>query len=290
MEIQPSQEGEKLQNGSVPRSRRKSSNTELSINSSNVSDEESLCSMVLQILVPFLLAGLGTVSAGMLLEVVQTWDVFLEITELLILVPAVLGMKGNLEMTLASRLSTAVNAGKIDLPAERWMVITGNLALKQLQATVLGLLAALMATLLGWMAEGKMPSYHFVILSSTSLFTAFVASLLQGFIMVGVIIGAKRLGLNPDNVATPMAASCGDIITLALLACFSQWVHTLMEQNPFVLFLVDFAIVCLIPVWIIICSKHPDTLILLRTGWEPIITAMVISRMGLTTTQRNWDT
>ena len=39
----------------------------------------------------------------------QTWDVFLEITELLILVPAVLGMKGNLEMTLASRLSTAVS-------------------------------------------------------------------------------------------------------------------------------------------------------------------------------------
>lgn len=32
---------------------------------------ETVCSMVLQILVPFLLAGLGTVSAGMLLEVVQ---------------------------------------------------------------------------------------------------------------------------------------------------------------------------------------------------------------------------
>lgn len=32
---------------------------------------ESMCSMVLQILVPFLLAGLGTVSAGVLLDVVQ---------------------------------------------------------------------------------------------------------------------------------------------------------------------------------------------------------------------------
>lgn len=39
----------------------------------------------------------------------QNWDVFQEVTELLILVPAVLGMKGNLEMTLASRLSTAVS-------------------------------------------------------------------------------------------------------------------------------------------------------------------------------------
>lgn len=36
-----------------------------------VAPAETVCSMVLQILVPFLLAGLGTVSAGMLLEVVQ---------------------------------------------------------------------------------------------------------------------------------------------------------------------------------------------------------------------------
>lgn len=39
----------------------------------------------------------------------QSWDVFQDITEILILVPAVLGMKGNLEMTLASRLSTVVS-------------------------------------------------------------------------------------------------------------------------------------------------------------------------------------
>lgn len=33
--------------------------------------EESICSMVVQILVPFLLAGLGTVSAGILLDIAQ---------------------------------------------------------------------------------------------------------------------------------------------------------------------------------------------------------------------------
>lgn len=50
----------------------------------------------------------------------------------------------------------------------------------QLQATVLGLLASVMATLLGWMAEGKMPLHHVVILCSASVSTAFMASLLQG--------------------------------------------------------------------------------------------------------------
>lgn len=52
--------------------------------------------------------------------------------------------------------------------------------ISQLQATVLGLLASLMATLLGWMAEGKMPLNHMMLLCSTSVSTAFVASLLQG--------------------------------------------------------------------------------------------------------------
>lgn len=41
-------------------------------------------------------------------RVFQHWDVFKVITEVFILVPALVGLKGNLEMTLASRLSTAV--------------------------------------------------------------------------------------------------------------------------------------------------------------------------------------
>lgn len=41
--------------------------------------------------------------------ILQHWDVFKYVTEIFILVPALLGLKGNLEMTLASRLSTAVS-------------------------------------------------------------------------------------------------------------------------------------------------------------------------------------
>lgn len=40
----------------------------------------------------------------------QHWTVFTEVSEVFILVPALLGLKGNLEMTLASRLSTAVRS------------------------------------------------------------------------------------------------------------------------------------------------------------------------------------
>ena len=65
-------------------------------------------SIAVQILFPFLVAGFGMVGAGIVLDIVQHWMVFQEINELFILVPALLGLKGNLEMTLASRLSTLV--------------------------------------------------------------------------------------------------------------------------------------------------------------------------------------
>lgn len=39
----------------------------------------------------------------------QHTDVFVQVSEIFILVPSLLGLKGNLEMTLASRLSTQVS-------------------------------------------------------------------------------------------------------------------------------------------------------------------------------------
>jgi len=57
--------------------------------------------------------------------------VFEQITEIVILVPALLGLKGNLEMTLASRLSTQANLGHMDTPKQQWSMIVGNLTLIQ---------------------------------------------------------------------------------------------------------------------------------------------------------------
>ncbi|KAG8439408.1 hypothetical protein GDO86_005573 [Hymenochirus boettgeri] len=242
--------------------------------------KESSIAMALQILVPFLLAGFGTVSAGMVLDIVQHWEVFKNLTEVFILVPALLGLKGNLEMTLASRLSTAVNVGKMDSPIEKWNLIIGNLALKQVQATVVGFLAAVAAVILGWIPEGKYRLDHSILLCSSSVATAFIASLLQGIIMVGVIVGSKKTGVNPDNVATPIAASFGDLITLAILAWISQGLYSCLGSHSFVSPLVGALFLAMTPIWIVIASKHPATRTVLHSGWEPVITAMIISSIG----------
>jgi hypothetical protein len=81
---------------------------------------------------PSLLMGLaGLLMAGALLDALPTWPVFQKVGVLFALVPNLLGLKGNLEMNLSSRLSTAANVGLLDHPTTRNRLILGNLALLQ---------------------------------------------------------------------------------------------------------------------------------------------------------------
>ena len=82
--------------------------------------------------------------AGTLLGQVQSWPVYRSFPELFILVPALLGLKGNLEMTLASRLSTLANLGRLSESMAASGIAVANLALVQLQGIVVGGLAALL--------------------------------------------------------------------------------------------------------------------------------------------------
>lgn len=71
------------------------------------------------------------------------------VDELIMIIPVVLNLKGNLEMNLSARLSTAANVGELDTPDIRRAIITGNLTLLQVQATVVSFVAACVAFLLG---------------------------------------------------------------------------------------------------------------------------------------------
>ena len=66
-----------------------------------------------------------------MLSTVQHWPVFRSLPELFIMVPALIGLKGNLEMTLASRLSTHANLGHLDTLEQTLEMGVANLALTQ---------------------------------------------------------------------------------------------------------------------------------------------------------------
>ena len=49
-------------------------------------------------------------------------------------------------------------------------------------------------------------------------------------VMVLVIVGSHRFHVDPDNVATPIAASLGDLVTLSVLAGIGQLFYMVMNS------------------------------------------------------------
>lgn len=241
---------------------------------------EPLWSTAIQMFIPFLLAGFGMVAASLLLDKVQHWPVYQKITEVYILVPALLGLKGNLEMTLASRLSTHANLGHLDSHKQKLSLITGNLALILCQAIVVGFLASLAAVIFGWIPRGELNIQHALLLCASSIVTAFGASFVLGVVMIGVVIFSRKFNINPDNVATPIAASLGDLTTLAVLSYFASLFFRTMDSHPWLPPLLIVTGIGLVPLWAYLASQNQYTREVLFSGWSPVISAMIISSAG----------
>jgi solute carrier family 41 len=72
-----------------------------------------------------------------------------QIDGLIVIIPVILNLKGNLEMNLSARLGTAANMGQLDNRDAQRSIITGNLSLLQVQATVVSFVATCVAVLIG---------------------------------------------------------------------------------------------------------------------------------------------
>lgn len=241
---------------------------------------ETPLEILVQVFVPFMLAGLGMVAAGVLLNKAKDLDVFKEIPELMVMVPPLLGLKGNLEMTLACRMSTLANLGNAASRSALLSIAGGNLALIQCQAIVAGLVAAMLAVVKSLVSEGCLDWNHVLTLVTSAALTAELASIVLASVMVLVIVLCQRLHMNPDNVATPVAASLGDVITLALLAGFATLLHVPLRDQQWASGLLLGAIVLLAPLWALLAYRNTYTREVLSQGWLPVLFAIVISSGG----------
>lgn len=159
----------------------------------------------------------GGVFAGIIL--VKMTDMIEMIPGLLVLVPAILGMRGNISCTLGSRLGSAVHLGlisKIERNPELVNNVAGSLTLSLIMSIVLGVLAHLMTVAFGMTSAGIPVLVLIAVVSGVS------SGVILSILAVVITIGAFKHGIDPDNVTTPAIGTLGDVITMFMVFCTAK--------------------------------------------------------------------
>lgn len=104
---------------------------------------------------------------------------------------------------------------------------------------------------------------------------ACLSSLLLGSFMCILIVLCRFFGLDPDNIAPPVASCLGDLVTLLLMGLISSFlIHLEHTPVPFfiALLVILIALSCLVST-----RKNPHVRKLVGQGWTPLFGAMIIS-------------
>jgi len=165
--------------------------------------------LVKQSLPLLVICGIGAIIAGNTLGAMI--DLFQSIPGLLVVIPAVIAMRGNISTALGSRLGSAYHLGLIDAK-NMWnddlkQNIIGSLLLSLIMSIFIGIFAYATSVIL-------QVHPNLVVLISIVL----IAGILSGIILTGltvvIIYLVFRQGFDPDNMTGPALATFGDVITM----------------------------------------------------------------------------
>jgi mgtE-like transporter len=135
---------------------------------------------------------------------------------LLVLIPAAIGLRGNVFGSLGNRVSTSIHAGELQLRLRRSTVLGQNVlaagALTLGMSLILVFLAALVSV-----GVGLGPTVGFADLALVSVGGGALASVPVLAATLGLAAGAVRFGWDLDNVTAPLVSTLGDVLTLPAL-------------------------------------------------------------------------
>jgi mgtE-like transporter len=172
-----------------------------------------------------LLCGFGELIAGAMLgSMAGTLE---RLPGLLVLIPAIVGLKGNIDTTLGARLGSAAHMGLIETKTG-WLKNTemrsnlkAALILSFTMSFASGLLAHLTCLALGLPSAGPLALAFIAIIAGTC------SGVFLAFLTAGIVVTAFRKGIDPDNVTGPALSTLGDIITFIFLLIAAELVFTL---------------------------------------------------------------
>lgn len=117
--------------------------------------------------------------------------------------------------------------------------------------------------------------FEFVLVIATGMLSASLSSAILGSFMCALVVIARRAGANPDNIASPLAASLGDLTTLTLLGLLaSTLVHF---EGTFLATVILAGLVAACIACFIATYRNAYVRELLTSGWVPLLVAMFVS-------------
>ncbi|CAG7827126.1 unnamed protein product [Allacma fusca] len=242
--------------------------------------KETWLTILLQVTVPFLIAGMGSVGAGLLLDYVSNWKPFIEVPEFLALVTPLLGLKGNLMMASASRLSTLTNMNKLETLKQKLHAFVADIFATQVLSIVAGFMASIVTIILGFANKQHMDYQHSFLLCASSILTSSLSASALGILIFGVIVLSSKVSVNPDNVATPLAASVGDVSSLAVLSGMASVLYANLDSKPWLCPTIIGFFAMIIPLLLFLTYRDKENAKILNSSWPRILISMVILSGG----------
>lgn len=143
-------------------------------------------------------------------------DTLQEFPGLLVLVPAAIGMRGNVFGGFGNRISTTIHAGTFSLTARPDTVLGQNVLAAGILTAGVSLLAAVVAKAIavGLGLEGTIPLLD---LATVSIAGGVLASAVVLGASILLARGAVSYGWDLDNVNAPLVSTLGDVLTLPAL-------------------------------------------------------------------------
>ena len=141
---------------------------------------------------------------------------------LLVLVPAAIGLRGNVFSSLGNRLSTAIHLGTFRLSLRPHTLVGQNITASLVLTLVLSFLLALVAKLVS-VALGVAHTISVLDLALISIVGGLLGSLVVLVATIALAAGSVRFGWDLDNLTAPLVSTLGDVLTLPAL-----WVASLL--------------------------------------------------------------
>ncbi|HUF83739.1 MAG TPA: magnesium transporter [Acidimicrobiia bacterium] len=164
--------------------------------------------------VALVVSSFASLTAGLTLGAIT--GTLEELPGLLVLVPAAIGMRGNVFGALGSRLGTAIHAGTFSVSRRLDTVVGQNvaaaLALSLSTSLVLAVLAKIVSV--GFGVTGTISIADFLVIS---VLGGMLSSVVALFVVIGVTAACVRWEFDLDNVHTPIVTTVGDMVTLPSL-------------------------------------------------------------------------